>query len=105
MTTITLEDAIRNLATRGEISHISLTPSQNGTKWRGSYAMSSKFGVSFAEDADPVKALMLAMTTGSVKARPPTKRDTDAAEARSTGSIPQETTDANPVADEFADLM
>lgn len=102
MTTPTLEDAIRNLAQRGEISHISLTPSQNGKKWRGSYSMCSKFGTSFSEDEDPCKALLLCLTTGSVKARAPTKRDTDAAEARGPAVIPQETVEAD---DSVEDLM
>lgn len=102
MSNSALEDAIRNLAARGEISHISLTPSQGGKKWRGSYAMCSTFGVSFAEDEDPIKALTLAMTTARLKSRAPTKRATDAAEARSTGSIPQETVAAD---ESVEDLM
>lgn len=88
-----LEAKIRELATRGEISHISLSPSRNGTMWRGSYAMCSTFGVSFAEDPDPVKALLLSMTTAKLKPRPRTKRQTDADEARSIGAIPQSTVD------------
>lgn len=86
-----LEAKIHELAQRGEISHISLSPSQDGKMWRGSYAMCSKFGVSFAEDADPVKALLLSMTTAKLKPRAPTKRETDAAEARGPAVIPQET--------------
>jgi hypothetical protein len=74
MTTPTLEDTIRDLAKRGEISHISLTPSQNGKLWRGSFTMCSHFGVSFAEDADPVQALMLAFTSAKLK-KPRTKID------------------------------
>lgn len=62
-----LEDTLRDLAKRGEISHISLVPSQNGKAWRGSFAMCSHFGVSFAEDADPVKAVLLACTTAKLK--------------------------------------
>lgn len=98
-----LEQAIRDLAARGEISHISLSPSQNGTLWRGSYAMCSTFGVSFAEDKDPVVALTQAMTTARLKRRPPTKRSDEAAEARGNGVIPQETVDV--AMDPAADLM
>ena len=67
MTTPTLEDTIRSLAARGEISHISLTPSQGGRMWRASFTMCSHFGVSFAEDKDPVEALMLAFTSAKLK--------------------------------------
>lgn len=70
MTTQTLEDVIRDLAKRGELTHLSLTPSQDGKKWRASFAMSSKFGISFGEDVDPVKALILACTTAKMKPRP-----------------------------------
>jgi len=74
MTTQTLEDLLRDLAKRGEISHISLTPSQNGKLWRGSFTMCSHFGVSLAEDADPVQALMLALTSAKLK-KPRAKLD------------------------------
>lgn len=73
-TTPNLEDTIRSLASRGEISHISLVPSQDGKKWRGSFAMCSKFGISFAEDADPIKALSLACTTAKMRSRPAERR-------------------------------
>lgn len=65
-----LETTIRDLVRAGEISHLSLTPSQNGKTWRTAYAMCSRFGISFAEDADPVKSMMLAMTTAKTK-KPP----------------------------------
>lgn len=74
MKTPTLEDVIRDLAKRGEISHISLTPSQNGKLWRGSFAMCSRFGISYAEDADPVKALIIACTTAKLKPAPRMRR-------------------------------
>lgn len=100
-----LEAKIRELATRGEISHISLSPSQNETKWRGSYAMCSTFGVSFAEDEDPCRALLLSMTTAKLKPRARTKREDAAAEARGPAVIPQETVDAQPAAEDVEDLM
>lgn len=90
-----LEAKIRELAQRGEISHISLSPSRDGQMWRGSYAMCSTFGVSFAEDPDPVQALLRAMTSAKLRRRAPTKRETDAAEARSTAAIPQATVDVD----------
>jgi hypothetical protein len=69
-----LEEVIRDLAARGEITHLSVVPSQNGKLWRASFAMCSKYGVSFAEDVDPVKALVLACTTAKMKARRAEKR-------------------------------
>ena len=68
MTTQNLEDVIRDLAARGELNHISLSgPSSNSKKFRASFAMCSKFGISFGEDEDPVKAVMLACTTAKMK--------------------------------------
>jgi len=61
MQTQTLEELIRALAARGSLSHISLAMNSSGTKWRGTYAPAKTFGVSYAEDADPIKALILAM--------------------------------------------
>jgi len=49
---MTLEDTLRDLAKRGEITHISLTPSAKG--WRASFSPSSITGASFGEDRDPV---------------------------------------------------
>lgn len=100
MTTETpnLEEAIRGLATRGEISHISLTRNSANTKWRGSFTMCSKFGVSFSEDADPVKALMLALTTAKMKPARVPKRDDHQVE-----TIPQDTVDVeNTIAADVA---
>jgi hypothetical protein len=38
--TTTIETIIRDLAERGEISHISLTPSQDGKRFRASFTIS-----------------------------------------------------------------
>ncbi len=70
-----LEDTLRDLAKRGEISHLSLTPSQSGKLWRASFTMCSKFGVSFAEDEDPGRAIMLACTTAKMKPHRAEKRN------------------------------
>lgn len=59
---MTLEEAIQDIAARGLLTHCSLVPSQNGRMWRGSFT-SSKTGVSIAEDADPIKALLGAIKT------------------------------------------
>jgi hypothetical protein len=74
MTTQTVDDVLHDLAKRGEISHISLTPSQNGKLWRASFAMCSKFGVTFAEDADPAQAIIRACTSAKMKPRSAQKR-------------------------------
>lgn len=71
-----LEDVIRDLAKRGELNHISLTPSRNGKMWRASFAMCSGFGISFAEDPDPVKAIIVACTTAKMKPQRAPKRST-----------------------------
>lgn len=68
--TQTLDTVLRDLAKRGELTHISVVPSQNGKTFRASFAMSSKFGISFAEDPDPAQAIMLACTTAKMKPAP-----------------------------------
>lgn len=57
---MTLEETIHSLAEKGNLSHISLAMNSSHTQWRASYAPAKTFGVSFAEDPDPVKALMKA---------------------------------------------
>lgn len=64
-----LETTLRDLAKRGEITHISLVPGPKG--WRATYAPASIFGNSFAEDRDPVKALLLACQSAKLKKRAP----------------------------------
>lgn len=72
-----LEETIREIAARGDMSHISLVPSQKGNLWRASFTPCSVFGISFAEDADPVKALQLAMTSTKLKSRRVFVKDQD----------------------------
>lgn len=98
-----LEQAIRELAARGEISDLGLTMNGKGTLWRATFVPCSVFGQSFAEDADPCKALLLALTTVKLrKKRTPTK------DSLVVGVIPQETVDVVPepaAEDPAADLM
>ena len=68
-TPINLEDVIHDLVARGELSHLSIAPSQDGKMWRASFTMCSKFGASFAEDEDPVKAIIVACTSAKMKPR------------------------------------
>lgn len=65
--TTTLEDRIRELAARGELTHVSLAPS--GKKWMASYAPASVFGTSQAEHADPVQAILDAFDGIKLKRR------------------------------------
>ena len=72
MTSPTLDQLIREMADRGQITHISLVPSQTGKKWRGSFTPASYAGgISFAEDADPVKALIMALDIAKLRKRKP----------------------------------
>lgn len=97
-----LEDTIRDLAARGEISHISLVPSQNGKLFRASFAPCSVFGVVFAEDVDPVKALVKACTEAKIKRRAPFKDGKGNLTDR-TDVIPQSVVDVPPAASVEAD--
>jgi hypothetical protein len=100
MLTPTLEDTIRELAARGEISDIGLSMNSTYTKWRASFTPCSKFGVSYAEDEDPVKALQLALTSAHLrKPRSGSPKAMAAEEARATGRIEQDTVDVSLEAD------
>lgn len=112
MTTQNLEDVIRDIIARGEMTHLSLTPSQNGALWRASFSPAKNFGNSFAEDKDPIAALMRAMTSAKLARKAPTDRDLAAMDAKATGKIEQPTIDADdgkvdqpPPGDPHADLM
>jgi hypothetical protein len=96
MTTLTLEDTIRTLAAKGEISDLGLSMNSTGTKWRASFVPCSKFGISYAEDADPVKALSLALSTIPIRRGPlpTTDRERAADDAKATAKIDQTTIDA-----------
>lgn len=58
-----LADEIRDLASRGEITHLSLHPNTNTkpVRWSASFSPSSVFGNSYGEDADPVEAIFAAI--------------------------------------------
>jgi hypothetical protein len=90
-----LEDVIHDLARRGEISDLGLSMNSAGTKWRAHFAMCSKYGYSYAEDADPVKAMLMACLTAKMK---PRRVIADA-------KIEQSIVDVKPEEDPVADLM
>ena len=58
----TLEDLIRNLAARGEISSIGLYFSPTEGKWVAKFAPCSKFGLTSVAHDDPCEALRLALS-------------------------------------------
>lgn len=91
-----LESKIRELADRGDLSHISIATSQGGKQWRASFTPTSVFGISFAEDPDPVKALLLALTTVKLKSKRTFVKDQDLV-----GTIHQETVDVEQPTDEY----
>ena len=61
---MSIEDRIRELAKKGELTHLSLIPriDRNGViTFSASYAPSKKWGHSYGEDADPVTAMEKAL--------------------------------------------
>lgn len=64
---MSIEDKIRDLATRGEITHLSLVP--RGKGWECSYAPAGVPGISYAHDDDPVHAIEQALDGIKLKRR------------------------------------
>lgn len=73
-----LEDLIRDVAARGELTHLSLAPRKieqgenkfvNG--WGATFAPASVMGNTFGESTDPVEALKSAITDAKLRRRPP----------------------------------
>jgi len=54
-----LEDTLHDLAKKGELTYFSIVPSPGG--FEATYSPASKFGHSWAEDVDPVKAGLAAI--------------------------------------------
>lgn len=69
-----LESKIRELAARGDITHISLTPLIGGN-WSAVYAPASVYSVASVIDADPIKALTRALNEPKLKSRRPKDAD------------------------------
>lgn len=92
-----LEDTIREVLARGELNSLSVHFSATSGKFCASFTPTSVFGISFAEDPDPVKALHLALTTVKLKSKRTFVKDQDLV-----GTIHQETVDVPPaMADEY----
>jgi len=71
-----LSDLIRDLAKRGELTHLSLSPREielgNNKKvkgWGATFAPASTFGNTFGEDTDPVVALLNALNDAKLRHR------------------------------------
>lgn len=71
-----LEELIRDVAKRGELTHLSLSPRRievgenkfiNG--WGASFSPASNTGNLFAEDTDPIKALVGAIEEAKLQRR------------------------------------
>jgi hypothetical protein len=84
---------IRAAAKSGNLTHIAVVPSQDGKLFRALFAPAKQFGVRYAEDADPVTAILLAMKQD---VKPVRKAALAAANPL---VIPQETVDADPLAE------
>lgn len=70
-----LEEVIRDLAARGELTHLSLAPNPSAKGWRATFSPASVFGVCHGADLDPVKAILLAIDGAKIKRRAPFKDD------------------------------
>jgi hypothetical protein len=91
-----LEDTIRDLAKRGELTHLSLAPNPSGKGWRATFAPASVFGVCHGGDEDPVKAMLLAIDGAKIRRKAPFKDDS---------RIGQSIVDVKPSADAEADSL
>lgn len=93
LTDVGLEETIRQLAARGEISNLSLSKNGTGSKWRACFAPCSVFGLSYAEDPDPCVALQRALTSVKLKTRKAHVKDQDLV-----STIPQSIVEVEPEA-------
>lgn len=89
-----LEDTIRDLTARGELTHLSLAPNPTGKGWRATFSPASVFGVCHGGDPDPVKAMLLAIDGAKLRRKATFKDDARIAQS-----------DVEVVADPAADLM
>ena len=76
---MTLEDMIRQLAERGELTHLSLA-ARDGVFY-ANYAPASTSGYARTSDADPVEALKSALKEAPVRFKTPRHRDTPEVDA------------------------
>jgi len=60
---LTLEELIRDRAAKGELVHLSVVHSALDSKWHAIYAPAHVYGVENGAGADPVEALIAALTS------------------------------------------
>src|SRR5258708_1148410 len=61
---MTLEELVRAAAAKGELVHLSLTPTADGKSWFAMFTPASTFGYVTGINADPVEALCEAISNG-----------------------------------------
>ena len=61
---------IRDVAARGELNHISIAPTLDGTRFKASFSPASNCSNVFGESKDPVEAIVLAIEGAKMKRRP-----------------------------------
>lgn len=75
-----LEDMIRDVAKRGDMTHLSLVPvagkGPGNIAWAATFAPAARFGLGRGHHVDPVEAMKLAMTDTRVKGVVPNIRKT-----------------------------
>jgi hypothetical protein len=71
---VTLEELIRDMAQRGELTHLSLSPV--GKEWAASFCAASPIGgYTFILDADPATALVRAIQETKLRKRRPENKE------------------------------
>lgn len=108
----TLEEAIHDLARRGEITHLSLHAKHGPgpTVWAASFSPASSMGNSYAESKDPVTALLEAFEGIKLRRRAPAKVDKPSDPHLATPEVVTPPTaaahlGAAPPADDLADIL
>ena len=106
-----LEDTIRDLASRGEITHLSLTPRQiaagpNKTVpgWAATFSPASSYGNIFAESTDPIDALLQAVRGAKLRRKAPFK-DGDGARPTCKRTATESTAPEDAPEQDLADLL
>lgn len=102
---MTLEETLQDLAKRGEITDLGVTPNRNGT-FHAVYAPASAFGIGMADHADPVQAILMAIAAVKLRKRPAFKNGDGARIKQADVDVPAEDIDVHLKAvDPVDDLM
>jgi hypothetical protein len=90
-----LESMIRDLAARGELTHLSVVPSvyMMGSKavkgFAATFAPASNFGNTFGQDTDPVNAMKAALNDAKLRRKAPFNDGDGAPKAKTRTSVPK----------------